>query len=179
MLSNTQFETIYNEFGRLVYNLALSYVLNEEDAQDVTQEVFVKVYQRYADYKPHLSSLKTWIYQITINHCLDVIKARRSKKRFGFVTGLFSPDTSEPIPEAAHFDHPGVALENKEAIQRLFALIDTLPDNQRTALILTKIEDRSIKEVADIMQLTPKAIESLLQRAKENFSKKAGRTEGF
>lgn len=179
MLSNAQFETIYNEFRQLVYNLALSYVHNEEDAQDITQEVFVKVYQRYSAYKPHLSSLKTWIYQITISHCLDIIKARKSKKRFGFITGLFAPDTSEPISEAAHFDHPGVALEDKEAIQRLFALIDTLPDNQRTVLILTKVEDRSVKEVADIMQLSPKAVESLLQRAKVNFSKKAGFTEGF
>lgn len=179
MLSNAQFETIYSEFKRLVYNLALSYVHNEEDAQDVTQEVFVKVYQRYSEYKPHLSSLKTWIYQITINHCLDVIRARKSNKRFGFITSLFVSNTSEPIPEAVHFDHPGVALEDKEALQRLFSVIDSLPDNQRTVLILTKIEDRSIKEVADIMQLSPKATESLLQRAKENFSKKAGRTEGF
>lgn len=173
------FETIYSDFKNLVYNLALSYLHNQEDAEDITQEVFVKVYQRLGDYSPERSSLKTWVYQITINHCLDVIKSRKAKKRFGFLTSLFADDTSEPIPEAAHFDHPGVALENKEAIQRLFALIDTLPDNQRTALILTKIEDRSIKEVADIMQLSAKAIESLLQRAKENFSKKAGRTEGF
>lgn len=179
MLSNAQFETIYTEFGRLVYNLALSYVHNTEDAQDITQEVFVKVYQRYSDYKPERASLKTWIYQITINHCLDVLKAGKSQKRFGFLTSLFAPDTSEPIPEAAHFDHPGVALEDKEAVQRLFAIIDTLPDTQRTALILTKIEDRSIKEVADIMQLSPKAVESLLQRAKVNFSKKAGITEGL
>ena len=72
-----------------------------------------------------------------------------------------------------------MALEDKEAIQRLFSLIDTLPDKQRTALILTKIDDRSVKEVAEIMQLSPKAVESLLQRAKENFSKKLGLTEGF
>lgn len=173
------FETIYKDYKNLVYNLALSYVHNEEDAEDITQELFVKVYQRYSEYNPERSSLKTWVYQITINHCLDVIKSRKSKKRFGFLTSLFSDDTSEPIPEASHFDHPGVALEDKEAIQRLFAIIDTLPDNQRTALILNKIEDRSVKEVADIMQLSPKAVESLLQRAKVNFSKKIGSTEGF
>lgn len=178
-MNETLFNAVYDDFKSLVYNLALSYVHNQEDAQDATQEVFVKVYQRYEDYKPERSSMKTWIYQITINHCLDKVRARKAQKRFGFLTSLFAPDTGEPIPEAAHFDHPGVALEDKEAIGRLFRIIDTLPDNQRTALILTKIEDRSVKEVAEIMQFSPKAVESLLQRAKDNFSKKFGPTEGF
>ena len=178
-MNEGRFDAIYDEFKSLVYNLALSYLHTAEDAQDATQEVFVKVYQRFATYRPDRSSLKTWIYQIAINHCLDVIKARKTKKRFGFITSLFAPDTGDPIPEAVHFDHPGVALEDKEAVQHLFSIIDTLPDNQRTVLILTKVEDRSVKEVADIMQLSPKAVESLLQRAKENFSKKFGPTKGF
>ncbi|GHB76894.1 RNA polymerase sigma factor [Persicitalea jodogahamensis] len=178
-MNDARFEEIYEEFKGLVYNLALSYIHNQEDAQDITQEVFVKIYQRYGSYDADKSSLKTWVYQITINHCLDFLKAQKAQKRFGFLTGLFSPITNEPIAEASHFDHPGVALEDKEEVQRLFSIIDTLPDNQRTALILTKIEDRSVKEVADIMSLTPKAVESLVQRAKNNFSKKSGRTEGF
>jgi RNA polymerase sigma factor (sigma-70 family) len=178
-MTDAQFRALYDEYKTLVYNLALSYVHHQEDAQDIAQEVFVKIHQRFADYKPERSSLKTWIYQITINHCLDVVRARKTRKRFGFLTSLFSSDTGEPIPEAADFDHPGVALEDKEAVQRLFAVIDSLPDSQRTALILTKLEDRSVKEVADIMQLSPKAVESLLQRAKTNFSKKFSSTEGF
>lgn len=178
-MNETLFNAVYDEFKGLVYNLALSYVHNQEDAEDATQEVFVKIYQRYAEYKPERASLKTWVYQITINHCLDRVRSRKARKRFGFLTSLFAPDTGDPIPEAAHFNHPGVALEDKEAIQRLFAVIDTLPGTQRTALILTKIEDRSVKEVAEIMQLSPKAVESLLQRAKDNFSKKFGPAEGF
>ncbi len=179
MLSEALFENIYEEFKNLVYNLALSYIHNQEDAQDITQEVFVKVYQRYQSYDASKASLKTWIYQITINHCLDVIKSKKSVKRFGIFTSLFYSDSHEPIHEASHFDHPGVSLEDKEALQQLFAIIDTLPDNQRTVLILTKVEDRSVKEVAEIMQLSSKAVESLLQRAKNNFSKKTGRNEGF
>ncbi len=139
MLDTIQFEEIYHNHKVLVYNLALSYVHNQEDAQDIAQEVFVKVAQRHKSYNPEKSSLKTWIYQITINHCLDFVKAKKSKKRFGFLTGLFNPETNEPIAEASHFDHPGVALEDKEEVQRLFAIIDTLPDNQRTVLILTKL----------------------------------------
>ena len=179
MLSNTEFETIYEEYKNLVYNLALSYVHNQEDAQDIAQEVFVKIYQRFHIYNPAASSLKTWVYQITINHSLDFIKARKTKKRFGFITGLFHPETNEPIADSGHFDHPGIALEDKEELQNLFSIIDALPDNQRTAIILSKIEDRPQKEVAEIMDISVKAVESILQRAKTTISKKIASREGF
>lgn len=171
MLSSSAFESIYEEFKNLVYNLSLSYVHNQEDAQDITQEVFVKIYQRYATYNPAASSLKTWVYQITINQSLDFIKSKKAKKRFGFITSLFHSETSEPIVDLGHWDHPGVLLEDKEELQNLFQIIDSLPDNQRTALILAKIEDRPQKEVAEIMNLSVKAVESLLHRAKQTISK--------
>ena len=104
-------------------------------------------------------------------------QGKKTKKRLGFITSLFSGNTGEPIPEAFHYEQPGVALEDREAVHRLFIIIDTLPDAQRTVIILTKIDDRSIKEVSEIMQISPKAVESLLQCAKNNFSKKFGKTE--
>lgn len=70
-MNEGRFDALYNEFNNLVYYLALSYI---NFAENETQEVFVKVYQRFADYKPERASLKVWIYQITINHGLDVIK---------------------------------------------------------------------------------------------------------
>ncbi len=179
MTNSSRFEKMYEEHKSLVYNLALSYVHNQEDAQDITQEVFVKIYQRLGTFDPNRASLKTWVYQITINHCLDFLKSRKTKKRFGFIVSLFNNETNEPIADIGHFDHPGVALEDKEELQALFTIIDTLPDNQRTALILTKIEDRSVKETAEIMVLSPKAVESLLQRAKAAIAKKLGARAGF
>ncbi|MFM9909098.1 MAG: sigma factor [Chitinophagaceae bacterium] len=56
--------------------------MNTEDAQDNTQEVFVKVYLHYEKHDPAVASLKTWIYRITINHCHDFIRSKKSKKRF-------------------------------------------------------------------------------------------------
>ena len=61
MTDSPRFETIYEEHKGLVYNLALSYVHNQEDAQDVTQEVFVKIYQRLGTFDPNRASLKTWV----------------------------------------------------------------------------------------------------------------------
>lgn len=159
--------------------MCLHYVLNPEDAQDITQEVFVKIYQRYHQYNPQSASLKTWIYRIAINHCLDFLKAKKSKKRFGFLSPLFQMDSDEPISNAIEVNHPGIQTENKEAIESLLQIIYTLPENQKTAIILCRIEDRSQKEVAEIMNTSVKAVESLLQRAKQTIQKRLTDSEGF
>ncbi len=179
MTDEMQFESLYNEYKNLVYNMCLHYVLNAEDAQDVTQEVFVKVYQRYGRYDQSLSSLKTWICRIAINQSLDYLKSKKTKKRFGFLTSLFHPETEEPIELPQSIDHPGIQAEDKEALEKLLQIIYTLPGNQKTVIILSKIEDRSQKEVAEIMNISAKAVESLIQRAKQNIQKKLTEAEGL
>ncbi len=178
MQDDLHFTTVYESYKNLVFNLSLHYLGNKEDAQDITQEVFVKIHQHLHKYDPTSSSLKTWIYRITINQNLDFLKARRTKKRFGLITSLFHPDSNELLTEVSHFDHPGIALENKKELEDLFRSINCLPDRQKTALILSKIEDRPQREVAEIMNLGVKAVESLIQRAKANLSKILNETKG-
>lgn len=151
--------------------MALQYVQNQEDAQEITQDVFVAVHHAMYNFKGK-SSISTWIYRIAINKSLDFLKAKQRKKRFAFLSSLFYPDTTEIKYDTATFDHPGVLLENKEAIAEIFRHINELPDAQKTALILTKIEQKSQIEVAEIMDISVKAVEGLLQRAKNNLSKK-------
>jgi RNA polymerase sigma-70 factor (ECF subfamily) len=166
----SNFENIYEEHKNKVYNLSLSYVQNCEDAQEITQDVFVSVYQSLDNFK-HQSQISTWIYRITINKALDFIKAKKRKKRFAFITSILNPDGSELVNTYSHFDHPGVKMEQKEAIESLFTCINKLPDNQKTALLLAKIENKKQLEIAEIMQMSHKAVESLIQRAKKNLSK--------
>lgn len=161
----------------MVFNLALSYVQNQEDAEEITQDVFVTVHQQLSAFREE-SSLKTWIYRITINKSLDHLKAKKRKKRFAFISSLFNTETDEIMHDPGHFNHPGVQMENKEALAKLFSHINALPEKQRTALILSKIESKSHKEIADIMDTSPKAVESLVQRAKENLQKKLNKSEG-
>jgi RNA polymerase sigma factor (sigma-70 family) len=155
----------------MVYNLALQYVQNQEDAQEIAQDVFVSINFSMRDFQGK-SNISTWIYRITINKALDFLKAKRRRKRFASLITLFFPDSNEPMYEVADFDHPGTLLENKEATEAIFKHINQLPDNQKTALILTKIEGKSQTEAAEIMEISVKAVESLLQRAKSNLSKK-------
>lgn len=172
------FAELYEIYKDMVFNLSLNYVQQKEDAEDITQEVFVKLHQNLHKYDAAAASLKTWLYRITINQCLDFVKARQTKKRFGFISALFTKESNEPLAEAVQLNHPGIAAEDREALQKLFAIINTLPHNQKTALLLVRMDGRPQNEVAAIMNLNIKAVESLLQRAKSAIEKKWAAAEG-
>ena len=106
------------------------------------------------------SAVKTWIYRIAINATLNYLK---KQQRFTVFKSTFSRTKS------VEFNHPGVLLENKENAARLYQVIDGLPDSQKTAFILSYIEDLPRKEVAHIMETSLKAVESLLHRAKRDM----------
>jgi len=161
------FDEIYFEHHKMVFNLALQYVQNIEDAEEITQDVFVKVFDNIDSFKKQ-ASLKTWIYRICINQSLDFIKAKNSQKR-SFLSSIFSLNDDKFKFEPANFNHPGIELEQKEAYQKIFDAINQLSDNQKTVIILLKIEDKSQFETAEIMNLNVKALESLFQRAKKNL----------
>lgn len=170
-MQKNQFDlaTLYQTYKILVYNVALNYLQNIEDAEEVTQDVFVKIHLSLADFKEE-SNLKTWIYRIAINQCLDFIKKKNSKKRF-YVFGKKSENELE-YNNSSNFEHPGILLENQENAKILFEVINTLPENQKTAFILAKVDDLSNTEVAEIMELSISAIESLVFRAKKNLKEK-------
>jgi len=161
------FDEIYFEHHKMVFNLALQYVQNIEDAEEITQDVFLKVFD-HLNYFKNKSSLKTWIYRISINQSLDFIRAKNSKKR-NFLSSIFSLDDTTFKFEPVSFNHPGIELEQKEEYHKIFQAINQLSDNQKTVIILLKIEGKSQAETAEIMNLNIKALESLYQRAKNKL----------
>ncbi len=161
------FDEIYLEHYKMVFNLALQYVQNTEDAEEITKDVFVKIFDNLNSFKKQ-SSLKTWIYRMAINQSLDFIKAKNAQKR-SFLSSIFNINDSNFKFQPSNFNHPGIELEQKEACQKIFEAINQLSDNQKTALILLKIENKSQAETAEIMNLKVKALESLFQRAKNNL----------
>lgn len=163
------FNDLYNQYNKLVYTVALHYMQNIENAEEITQDVFVQLHESLHKFNQK-SSLKTWIYRITINKCLDSIKQKNTKKNF-FVFGRKSSNEEE-YHNASHFEHPGILLENKEKSKILFGVINELVENQKTAFILSKLDGLSNPEIADIMQLSISSVESLIFRAKTSLKEK-------
>ncbi len=159
---------LYQHFGDRIFNTILSYLKNEDDASEVLQDVFITVFNTAEKFKFN-SSVSTWIYRIAVNKSLDFIRSKNAKKRQGVFTSIYKRDSGEILHDAPDFVHPGVTLENKENAKLLFKAIEALSDNQQTAFILTQVEGLPQNEVAEIMGLTRKSVESLLQRAKSNL----------
>jgi len=140
----------------------MSYVQNVEDAEEVTQDVFLSIYNKAHTFQGN-SKVSTWIYKITVNRALNQIeKTNRKSKPY------LQLDDNHRID----FKHPGVLLENQEKAAYLFSAINSLAESQKTAFILIYIEGLPQQEVALIMDNTVKSVESLLQRAKVNLRKK-------
>lgn len=163
---------LYAFFKNRVYNTALSFLQDTADAEEVTQDVFVKIHQSAARFEGK-SSVSTWVYRITVNQSLSRLSFRNRQKRFGWIVRFAQEGgPQQQTPDIPHFDHPGVLLEQKENARMLFKAIKSLPEQQKTAFILSFIEELPRQEVATVMDISLKAVESLLQRAKVNLRKK-------
>lgn len=164
------FRQLMETHGQKVHNTALGMLQDAALAEDITQEVFVTVYKSILTFNEK-SSLSTWIYRITVNKCLDELRSRKRKKRSASLFGLFGePELDDPA--FSNFVHPGVQSENREKAQILFRAVRSLPENQQTVFVLVHVEGLQQKEIAEIMNMSVKGVESLLQRAKTALRKK-------
>lgn len=165
------FKALVEQFKDRVFNTCLGFLKNPQDAEDISQEVFIQVYDSIGDFRDE-AELSTWIYRIAVTKSLEQLRYQKRKKRSGFfqaINSLFTePDKTE---DENGFVHPGIVLENKERAEILYCEIEKLTEKQRVAFTLHKIEGLSYKEVAKVMQLKLPAVESLMHRAKQNLQK--------
>jgi RNA polymerase sigma-70 factor (ECF subfamily) len=168
--NESAFKYLVESFQDRVYNTCLGVLRNAEDAEDVAQEVFVEVHRSVQGFKAE-AKLSTWIYRICVTKSLDHLRSKKRKKRFGFVKSIFGEGDNEPRYDIPDFVHPGVQLENQERAVYLFKAIEQLPENQKIAYTLNKIESLSYQEISEITGMTVSAVESLLFRAKQNLKR--------
>lgn len=160
------FTELVDQYGSKVINTCYRFVLDKEDAEDLSQEVFMEVFYSIKSFRGD-AKLSTWIYRIAVTKSLDEIKKRNRQKRITsigkllhledvalWLTGGFRPDT---------------LLEGKEKLKEVMQALDTLPDSQRVAFTLSKIEGYSNSEIAEIMHASTDAVESLIYRAKKKI----------
>lgn len=164
------FRQFIDAYGKDIFNLCLSIVPNNEDAEDISQEAFIEAHKNIHLFREG-AHIKTWLYRIAINKCYDYLKWSKRKKRFAIMQPLFNRE-DEPIEIPSDFQHPGITLENKEHAKVLYAALETLPENQNTAFVLFEIQGMSYKEISDTMKVTVSAVEALLFRARAALRKK-------
>lgn len=149
---------------------------NRQDTEEVIQDASLKVIDSLLLEENEIgafkfqSSLKTWIYRIALNKAKDKIAYNKRDKRKAMSQSMsLDIEDSSALRLASRIAPPDVVMEHNESLLKLWQSIDMLPLKQREALILTKIDQNSMKETAVIMKTTPKAVESLLSRGKANL----------
>lgn len=165
------YSSLIEKYEQKVFATCISFVPNKEDAEDIAQEVFLEVFNSINKFKGN-SKLSTWIYRITTNKCLEFIRKRKTKKRFGFMQSMLGNEI--PFDKTSYFtefNHPGILLENKEKSEILFHAINKLPQVQRLVFTLHKIDGKSYNEISEIVEKSVSSVESLMFRAKKNLQK--------
>jgi len=165
------FEILVNHHQTSVLNLIYRFVGDRTQAKDLSQEVFLRVWQGAKTYKPE-AKFATWIYRITANLCFNELKSSRRKKWFSFYR--YDEDEGNTIEETLSDGSPTAEdlLLARERSREISDALQSLPDNQRMALVLKRYDDLSYQEIAKILNCSVSAVESLLVRAKRNLQEK-------
>jgi RNA polymerase sigma-70 factor, ECF subfamily len=151
-------EELIRRHERGLYYLAYRLLKDPLAAEDALQEVFLKAYEHAGRFQP-ISTVKAWLNRITANHCLNRLRERVPQD---------SLDDEERAPIlASPAANPLEALEGADLGRRLEALLESLPEKQRRALVLKRFGDLSYQEIAEVMETTPSAVDGLIKRARQ------------
>lgn len=163
------FESIFTKYKILVINLSYRFVKDQSTAEEIAQEVFIKIYEKKVKFDPK-SKFSTWLYRVTVNASLDFLKHRKKiayslneeigndegQKR-SHLEALADPTQSSPVKVLAQD-------EMKLIVQRE---IDRLPDSLRSVLLLFQFQELPYKEIAKILGISEKAVERRICHARE------------
>ena len=157
----------------MIFKLAYRYLSDHAEAEDVAQEVFLKVHGAVGAYQP-TAKFGTWVYRITVNLCLNRLRANRLRRSVSLESGgegeEFSVDPAAPAGEAA-----SGRLEREEFERKVREAMADLPDSQRTAVLLRRFDELSYEEIAEVMDTSIPAVKSLLARARQSLKSRLTR----
>lgn len=164
------FEILVRRHQNSVLNLVYRYIGDRTKAKDLAQEVFIRVWRAADRYEPK-AKFTTWIYSIAVNLCLNELKSVKGKK----LVELEMEEEAKSIVYGNHSDAshtPEALLLAEERSRQVSEALQSLPENQRMALILKRYDNFSYDEIAKIMKCSVSAVESLLVRAKKRLQEK-------
>lgn len=170
------FREFVDDYQVPLLKLCNGFLHNREEAKDIVQEVFIEVFQSIGTFRGN-SLISTWIYRIAINKSLNQIRKNKSRKLITSLDSAFSGRNKSGINKIT--DQSEISdknIEQDELAEAIRNAVDSLSKNQRIAFVMSKYQDMSYKEIAEVMDISLTAVESLIHRAKLNLQKKLYQT---
>ncbi len=170
-----QFRAAYQQYGKAILNLAFRMTGDEATARDLTQDIFMKVWENFGTFKGD-SGLYTWIYRISLNHITNHLNRERKFQWFDLLTED-AEEREEPVDSHAPWQpaspgRPDQTLENKEREKVIQSLISSLPPQYRIPLVLNRYEDLDYQTIADTLGISLSNAETRIFRAKKLLAEK-------
>lgn len=159
------YKALYDLHANHVYHTLFGFVANEDEAEDLVQEVFVTVFQSIHQFKQE-AKLSTWIYRIAVNAALQHLRKKNRRKQWLNLVRLVGIEN-----EAEEIEDNNIVNEQEETLKELRKAIEKLPENQRIALTLHNTDGLKYQQIAEIMDMSLSAVESLIFRSKQNLKK--------
>jgi len=165
------FQTLVERYQENVYSICYGKVKDEQDAKDVSQDVFVKVF-RYIENFNQESSFYTWLYRIAVNTSIDFLRKQSRRKEVDYDDTIQTDEDVEGgellMPSKLGID-PDKELGRKELREKMLEALDSLSDKHRTILTLREVEGLSYKEMADVLEISKGTVMSRLYHARQYF----------
>lgn len=159
------FEALILSCKGKAYNIALRYVKNENDALDVLQESFIKIFRNLSKFNEE-SKFDTWVYRIVVNACNDFL--RKNKNKYNDISLVLDDDEQElDIPDGA--PPPESALLNKEHSEYILDCLEKIPIDHKEIIILRDIRGFAYEEISEILECSIGTVKSRISRARNNF----------
>lgn len=166
------FEQLVTLYQKRVFQVMMQLVARREEAEDLTQELFLRVFRARKKYRPE-SKLSTWIFTIAHNLAMNSLRSRQRSKTqpsrglsgAGSTTQMVAPELNAISPGGT----PSAQMRSVELSQVVQDAIQSLGEDQRMAIVLNKFEEMSYAEIAEVMGRSEPAIKSLLSRARVNL----------
>ena len=161
------FAALLEKYQRPIARLIQRYLGRRAEVEDLTQEVFLRVYRARHSWQPR-PTFRSWLYRIATNLCLNQIRGRRYTASLDAV----AEEAGDAVLPESREVTPGDRLEKKELAEIIQEILADLPESQRLAVVLNKYQGLSYQEIADVMGLSIPAVKSLLSRAREGIKER-------
>jgi RNA polymerase sigma-70 factor (ECF subfamily) len=157
------FERLVEKYQSAVFRMAIGLLHNKEDAEEIVQDVFIKVYKSLSSFDAK-AAFSTWLYRVTVNASLNVLRKKKRQKLWVELSDILQLRSKEKQADALLTEQSDNTL--------IYQAMKDLPAMQRVAFVLSKYEELPQARVAEILHLSTGAVEQLIYRAKRNLKQK-------